>query len=328
MDWSLLCIKPYYNNTIQKGNAMTHVSCVWYPPIYCMRRVMELSRRRALLVSPSYYVEGLDPVVLHTLRECNVMPKDFKNYRLSRAAKDRNVFVEKVLGSGAEIKILTDTVYRRTVMADLAWLLEPNVDVAALLFCGHGVNEGSSRHGTMVCSYKELLTAESIDEVVAAQRFRGTFIRVLNMCKAEAMGPDRQTSQHGRSQRDAAKAEQDALPRSPSFKVSHMDVMVLASGPFQETNGGWDGSQFIAAMGKLFDSELRVTYERLEELLQRHWPLGGARVIMQPGRLKGIFGWPASRTQVNAFATVHACLEKEKYVDHDTGIDEVWQYDS
>lgn len=305
------------------GDGIASDSPTFYP-LSCMHRVMELSRRRALLVSPSYYVEGLDPVVLHTLRECNVMPKDLKTYRLSGAAKDRNVFVEKVLGSGAEIKILTDTVYRRTVMADLAWLLEPNVDVAVLLFCGHGVNEGSLRHGTLVCSYKQLLTAESIDEVVAAQRFRGTFIRVLNMCEAEAVGPDSQPFQHGRSQRDAAKAEQDALRRSPSFKISHADVMVLASGPFQETKGGWDGSQFMAAMGKLFDSELRVTYERLEELLQRHRPLGGARVIMQPERLKGVFGWPASRTQVDALAT-HVCF-KEKFLDLD--IDDVWQYDS
>ena len=252
--------------------------------------------RRALFIFPSYYVDGLGFLLRHTLEECGTLPRDLKGYRCGGSMKDHDVFVNKVLGSGMEIKVLEGTVCRRTVMDQLAWLLEPSVDVALLLFCGHGMNEGSPRHGTLVCSYKHLVSAEAIDAVVAAQRFCGTLIRVLNMCEENAIAPGPGLPfQHGRSLLDASRADHD----EQFHLVAHKDVMLLATGTFEETAGGKAGTHFIAALGRMFDAESILTYERLDELLQRHWPGGSGRALLYPARLKGIFGWPANGSQVS-----------------------------
>ncbi len=218
---------------------------------------------------------GLDPVLLHTLQECGTLPRDLKGYRRSGDDIDLSIFVEKILGDGVEILVLKGSVYRKTVMDSMAWLLQPSVDVAVLLFCGHGVNEGSFCHDTLVCSYKQLVSAEAIDAVVRAQCFDGTLIRVLNTCESEWVAP---FNQHGRSQRDAARTDH------------HKEVILSATGPFEETIWGKAGTPFIAALGRMFDAKPIVTYESLDELLKLYWPGGSGRVQLYPEGLKGVFG--------------------------------------
>jgi len=234
--------------------------------------------RRALLVFPSYYVEGLDPVVQHTLLQCGVIPIDLKEYRLTGASKDCDMFTQKVLGTGIQIKVLCGVVYRTAVLTELSWLLEPGVEVATLLFCGHGTSTTDAdplRHGALVCSYNQLVSAEDIDILAMARQFEGTFVRVLNLCGTRAV-----------SRHDAATQRKS---------VSHRDVVVLADRPPGELARCSDGSAFVAALVRLLEVEPLVTYKRLEEAMGRQWPGGGVRVSLHPEGLIGTFGGPAFR---------------------------------
>eukprot|EP00798_Chlamydomonas_sp_ICE-L_P000252 gene252-biopygen2254 len=84
------------------------------------------------------------------------------------------------------------------VLDHLKWLLSHETEVA-VLFCGHGMCQGSPQHGSLVCSFKQLVTAEAIECV--AEKFKGTFVRLLNMCDAEGES----TLKDGQGTRDAVR---------------------------------------------------------------------------------------------------------------------------
>lgn len=56
-----------------------------------------------------------------------------------------------------------------------------------LLFFGHGMWEGLQQHGSLVCSFRQLVSAEAIERAAVEVCFRSTFVRLLNTCCAEVL---------------------------------------------------------------------------------------------------------------------------------------------
>lgn len=241
---------------------------------------------RVLLVFPSYNVPGLDDPITHeTLVNCSVLPSDLKGYRKTGADLDKKAFLDKVIGTDCSIHVLEGITKGTDVRDEVKWLLSKGADVTVLLFCGHGVNEGSCHHGTLVCSYKSLVSAEAINNIVAEQKFKGTFIRILNMCETPL--------HHGISHGDAHKFE-GIYHKDPT---TYNSIIVSATGPFEETRGGKCGSKFMTAFIEMFEKEAMVTYESLEKLLSKYWPKSWVHI--SPPGLRGCFGFSATKQASN-----------------------------
>jgi hypothetical protein len=244
--------------------------------------------KRALLVSPSYAAHCLDPRTRYVLVQAAVLPPDLVGYRRHGFAKDAAEF-KRQLGEGFEIKTLEGEVLGASMRGALEWLLEKPCAVAVLLFCGHGAWEGSSLHGSLVCSFNQRVSAEGIEAIASKCGFRGTFVRMLNMCRAEGQpvpasmgGPPLA----GRALRDATESA-----RTGTSPADYFGVIVAASESFGEVRGGVDGSEFMASLARMFRNEVAVTYRRMAELLKRYCPR--ATVNVTSGTQDGLFGGAA-----------------------------------
>eukprot|EP00798_Chlamydomonas_sp_ICE-L_P013591 gene13591-biopygen22709 len=130
-------------------------------------------QQRALLVSPSYATPGLDIRTRYVMEKTGVLPSDLGKYSTEGFARDAAV-LRRQLGPGFSFETLEGEVLSSAVLDHLKWLLSHDTEVAVLLFCGHGMWQGSPQHGSLVCSFKQLVTAEAIECV--AEKFQGTFV--------------------------------------------------------------------------------------------------------------------------------------------------------
>lgn len=250
--------------------------------------------RRALLVSPSYAAPGLDDRTRYVLQQAGVLPLDLGKYSTEGFARDAAV-LRRQLGQGFSWDTLEGEVLAKTVVQRLEWLLSRDTEVAVLLFCGHGVWQGSPQHGNLVCSFKQLVSAEAIERVATEARFSGTFVRLLNMCEAEgspaAQGePVRQEAQGARDEARLQAAQMLTAPQPPGAPPAYCGLTVAATHRFGKTGGKSTGSVFGAALGRVFEQEVLVTYEDFEAALAKQWH--GAQVRTTHA-FRGVFGAPA-----------------------------------
>jgi hypothetical protein len=131
------------------------------------------------LIFPNYEVPGLDPIVERTLRMCGVLPEaEVQSHRCW--AKEGKAFLEGITGKSDVARCTMDgDVLAPSVSKMLEWLLDPSVDLAVLIYCGHDCCANSSAtQRPLVCSYGRLVTAETIDATAVATGFEGTLLRV------------------------------------------------------------------------------------------------------------------------------------------------------
>lgn len=262
-----------------------------------------VGHRRALLVSPSYAACGLDDKTRYVLQQAGVLPTDLGRYSTEGFAHDAAV-LRCQLGPRFSFDTLEGEVLANTVAQRLEWLLARDTEVAVLLFCGHGVWQGSPLHGSLVCSFKQLLTAEAIERVAALCRFRGTFVRLLNMCEAEgapaAIGEPLRLEAQGA--RDDARLQAERMP--PNALPAYCGLMVAASHQLGKTSGDSKGSRFMAALGRVFEREVLVTYEGFDIALAKQWR--GAQVRATHA-FRGVFGMPATSVRPLAPGPTATC---------------------
>ena len=229
-------------------------------------------QKRALLVIPSYATPGLDIRTRYVMEKTGVLPSDLGKYSTEGFARDAAV-LRRQLGPGFSFETLEGEVLSSAVLDHLKWLLSHDTEVAVLLFCGHGMWQGSPQHGSLVCSFKQLVTAEAIECVAA--KFKGTFVRLLNMCDAEGL----------QQLKDGLRCKGGA--GAPS---TYYGMTVAATQQFGKTTGNSRGSKFGVALGRMFDQEVLVTYDGFETALDKYW--SGAQVRMTHA-FRGVFGTPA-----------------------------------
>eukprot|EP00798_Chlamydomonas_sp_ICE-L_P019803 gene19803-biopygen28650 len=117
--------------------------------------------------------------------------------------------------------------------------------------------QGSPQHGSLVCSFKHLVTAEAIECVAA--KFKGTFVRLLSMCEDEG-APAECGELRG--------AQMQGVADAPS---TYYGMIVAATQQFGKTTGNSWGSTFGVAQGRMFDQEVLVTYDGFETALDKYW---------------------------------------------------------
>lgn len=239
-----------------------------------------LRHKRALLVSPSYATLGLDSKTRHVLENAGVLPRDLGKYNTEVFECDAAVLRHQ-LGSGFSWDTLEGEVLSSTLLDRLRWLLSRDTEVAVLLFCGHGMWQGAQQHGSMVCSFKQLVTAEAIESVVADTKFNGTFVRLLNMCD-DAVSTALRREPEG------------APPISVGLQgtCNYYGITVAATQQFGQIIqvDKNSGSELGVALGRMFNQEVLVTYEGFERALAKQW--SGAQVRMTHA-FRGVFGTPA-----------------------------------
>lgn len=205
------------------------------------------STPRALLVFPNYEVPGLDPIVERTLRMCGVLPEaEVQSHRCW--AKEGRAFLEGITGMSDVARCRMDgLVLAPSVSKMLEWLLDPSVDLAVLVYCGHGCCAGSAGSAgssaaqqPLVCSYGRLVTAEAIDAAAVANGFKGTLLRVhdersYNRLK-ELMLPRVHVSGPGRVAATPAVAPVAPAPAAPAAaRVAEQQQPMNRHG----RHGGW-----------------------------------------------------------------------------------------
>jgi hypothetical protein len=264
-----------------------------------------MSVKKVLLVFPSYHVENVETNVIELLMKCQILPPDLGSYTTDGVQQD----VAKLRRIFGQVGVMAEEVTASRLKAVLAELLSADTDVAILVYCGHGVNEGSTSHGTLVLSYGQSITGAEIEAIALETRFRGTFIRVLNMC--EASGTPRALNCHfpavgaaGRAERMIsthphwAGEDEDGRPKSasPTDPVAYSSIILRASSDFGSTTGDGAGSAFVALLDRvLWDASkgtrIAVRYEQMDAAL--HSASGKdmeLSVSMFPGCLSGDFG--------------------------------------
>jgi hypothetical protein len=246
--------------------------------------VSEWQMRRTLLVFPSYAVGGVDERTLYVLRQAGVLPNDLGAYTTTGAAKDALV-MRNIIGSACEYTTLDCEVTAATLEASLHWLLAPDTSLALLLFGGHGVFDG-----TMVCSFKQLVAAETVDDIATKQRFRGTFVRVLNMCGA---GSEPSPSNNPAHPQGPSSASPLSPPVSGSAPPPWSGITVAATTPFGQTSGESTGSKLMAAMQHIFTENRTMAYEDVGAALSRHLPQAQVHVHLSHPDITGPFGHAA-----------------------------------
>jgi hypothetical protein len=224
-----------------------------------------MTQKRALLVFPDYNtVNGLSERQLFIMQQSGVLPPSVGKYTPRGAAADRDKLVS-ILGPSFATVVMWGEVTAHDLKEQLRVLLAHDTSVAILAFCGHGVFEhAAGQHGSLVCSFNTRVTAETVDNIAAKHRFRGTFVRILNMCDASsaAVPMNASTEPIGRAQRDVA-----ALQAEPRSTLAEFHGMVIsASTPFTSTHGNSTGSYLVKALGALFAKVPVVTYERVASL--------------------------------------------------------------
>eukprot|EP00798_Chlamydomonas_sp_ICE-L_P029237 gene29237-biopygen8540 len=173
-------------------------------------------QKRALLVSPSYATPGLDIRTRYVMEKTGVLPSDLGKYSTEGFARDA-ALLRRQLGPGFSFETLE--------------------------------GEGSPQHGSLVCSFKQLVTAEAIECV--AEKFKGTFVRLLNMCDAEGES----TLKDGQGTRDAVR-----LRASSAAVKSAYDSAVSASNQTYGI-GALDSNGDILLRGNLRISETANIYK-------------------------------------------------------------------
>lgn len=203
-----------------------------------------------------------------------------------------------ILGPTYSLQILEGEVLATSLRKGLEWLLSTETSVALLLFSGHGVHEGSSHHGSMVCSFNQRVSAAAIDETANRQNFQGTFIRVLNMC--EAIGEPAECNKSPTLSGQALRDEQKNLGSS---QQAYYGVTVAATSKFETTDGNSKGSKFMVGFRSVFHSQV-VTYDNLYQALQTHPDCRSATVRQTAPRFTGVFGTPANKVNMSNHAVV------------------------
>lgn len=234
--------------------------------------------KRALIVCPVYSTPGIDAAVRTVLEKARVLPRELRSYNNSGYLEDVRRFTE-MMGQQFELEVLAGEVLGEAILSrHREWLLARDVSVSVFIFCGHGLNELSSRHGSLVASFGQLVSIAALDECARDAGFSGTSIRVLNMCEADGQGPSPYNSSlfiHGQQQWDSLRAAARG-----SNALSHQEVLICATGSFEKTSAGRGGSKFVEAMWRIFQENTTVTYATFAEQLAQHWPRG---VVHQNG---------------------------------------------
>eukprot|EP00798_Chlamydomonas_sp_ICE-L_P010726 gene10726-biopygen10824 len=104
----------------------------------------------------------------------------------------------------------------------------------------------------------ELVTAEAIECV--AEKFKGTFVRLLNMCDAEGES----TLKDGQGTRDAVRLRGAQMQGGAGAPSTYYGMTVAATQQFGKTAVNSLGSKFGVALGRMFDQEVIVTYDGFE----------------------------------------------------------------
>ena len=212
-----------------------------------------MTKKRALLVFPDYN-SGLSEREQFVMQQAGVLPPSLGEYTPHGAAADRDKLLG-VFGPGFATTVLWGEITARDLTNQLRLLLARDTSVAVLAFCGHGVYEPApGRHGALVCSFNQRVSAATVDSVAAEQRFCGTFVRILNMCDASADAVPCDASAEPIGGRAQA-----ALPRAPH--AAPRGMVISASAAFTST-----GSHLVKALGALFPKAM-VTYECVASLL-------------------------------------------------------------
>eukprot|EP00798_Chlamydomonas_sp_ICE-L_P008337 gene8337-biopygen13470 len=219
-------------------------------------------QKRALLVSPSYATPGLDIRTRYVMEKTGVLPSDLGKYSTEGFARDA-ALLRRQLGPGFSFETLEGEVLSSAVLDHLKWLLSHETEVAVLLFCGHGMWQGSPQHGSLVCSFKQLVTVEAIECV--AEKFKGTFVRLLNMCDAEGES----MLKDGQGTRDAVRLRGAQMQGGAGAPSTYYGMTVAATQQFGKTAGNSRGSKFGVALGRMFDQEVVVTYDGFETALEK-----------------------------------------------------------
>lgn len=233
--------------------------------------------------------------MLYVLTQSAVLPRDLKKYTTHGWPKDKSVMT-KILGPTYSLQILEGEVLATSIRNGMEWLLSTDTSVALLLFSGHGVHEGSSHHGSMVCSFNQRVSAADIDETAYKQKFQGTFIRVLNMCEASS-----EPTEYNRSPAlsgEALRAEQKNLGSS---QQAYDGVTIAATSKFETTDGNSKGSKFMVGFKSVFHNQV-VTYDSLYQALQTHPDCRSATVRQTAPLFTGVFGTPAKKVNMSSHA--------------------------
>jgi hypothetical protein len=237
--------------------------------------------KKILLVFPSYRVDGIDDRLKYVLEQSGVLPPDLNEYSISGYKYDmmriQSLFVNVRFD---DFRVLDGEVQSSRIDEGVRWLTSPNTEVAAFVFCGHGKNEGSPDHGTLVCSFNQLYSAKRIEEHLS--NYNGTFLRILNMCEATGIPC---CELIGQSLRDS-NASTTQLP-------VYRGITLMATSPYGETYGGSGGSSFIFELSEMVKREGAFRYENLRSL-----PHTGVCKITHP-LLMGLFGEPATFAPVS-----------------------------
>jgi hypothetical protein len=142
-----------------------------------------MARKRALLVFPDYStVHGFSERQLFVMQQAGVLPPSLGKYTSLGASADMEQLIS-ILSSDFVTNVLRGQVTASDFKIALRLLLAHDTSVAVLAFCGHGVYEhAAGYHGSLVCCFNQRISAVAIEDIVAENKFRGTFVRILNMC--------------------------------------------------------------------------------------------------------------------------------------------------
>ena len=211
--------------------------------------------RRALLVFPSYDIHTTprEKEFQDFLVKARIMPTPLQwtddngphgyNY-----IKDRDLFTECLIVNGfdqSEICVMDGLVdvstFRKKLASTLSELLAED-DVFVLLFCGHGSHqELSFEHGSLVFSYNDRFTSEVLNFHV--EKYKGTFIMLLNMCSA--ISPD-QLCMSGKLASDQQ--------RYHAIQTVAKRISISSSAAYHESKGNKNGSIFVRRFSEIFST--------------------------------------------------------------------------
>ncbi len=221
--------------------------------------------KKILFVCRNYSTPDLNAITRTTLTKCGMLPVDLKAYHTDGYLEDIKL-IKGFIGPGFSEKTLYGEVLAADVLRACGDWLFVDCEVAVLVFCGHGVSEFSSKHGSLVASYGQRISSEGVDRSMRQAGFSGTNIRLLNSCEAEGFPAQPEAVQMtGSAERDSMKTA-----ASPTFGTDSQEVVLTASGPFGVTKGGQKGSVFVRALAKLFKNKT-VTYQNIQTLLEQHY---------------------------------------------------------
>jgi len=260
--------------------------------------------KKILLIFPSYHVYGIDDRLRYVLEQSNVLPKDLNEYGNTGYKHDmfriQSLFVNVQFD---EFRLLDGEVLSRHIDEGIHWLL--SADVAALVYCGHGKNQGSVDHGTMVCSFNQPYSSDMIDEQLVRSNFTGTFLRILNMCEATGT-PQNQVCDNNVSTIQTSQISEI----SQSFHLPiYKGITLMATPPFGQTYGGVSGSSFVYELSEMIKCEGAFRYENLKAMFVKYGHNGVCK-LTHP-LLMGMFGDSATFAPVSV-ASVNTCLEGSK----------------